>query len=260
MVKQSYYFSHDSNARNDPKICELRAEFGWEGYGIFWGLIEIMSEQENYSISREKLKYIAFSMNLKPAKLERYVCFMTSNGLLVECDGCLTSKSLLERMRQKEEKSNKMRANAAKKHNKNNTGSGAIAEQNESKSSANDEQNESKSSALNKGKETNKGNESKENKIKLTSWFGEFYESYPLSEGRKPALDKFINLNPSEELFKKIMDAVEHQKGSEKWIGGFIKAPKVWLNQECWNDKLKMAVVTTPTNKTGIAQLDLGLD
>mgnify|MGYP001572489914 CR=1 FL=1 len=35
MAKDTYYFSHDYNARNDEKILELRVKYGAEGYGLF---------------------------------------------------------------------------------------------------------------------------------------------------------------------------------------------------------------------------------
>jgi len=46
MKKEAYYFSLDSNARDDPKILQLRMEMGWEGYGLFWAIIET---EEAYS-------------------------------------------------------------------------------------------------------------------------------------------------------------------------------------------------------------------
>jgi len=36
MKKEAYYFSHDSNARQDEKIIKLRMKLGWEGYGLYW--------------------------------------------------------------------------------------------------------------------------------------------------------------------------------------------------------------------------------
>ena len=32
--KDAYFFSHDCNARNDPKILALRSVYGAEGYGV----------------------------------------------------------------------------------------------------------------------------------------------------------------------------------------------------------------------------------
>ena len=49
MKKESFYFSHDANAHIDDKILELRSEYNWEGYGIFWVLIEILRSQSDYT-------------------------------------------------------------------------------------------------------------------------------------------------------------------------------------------------------------------
>ncbi|MDR0926712.1 MAG: DUF4373 domain-containing protein [Ignavibacteria bacterium] len=38
------YFSHDSNARGDDKIVALRMQHGWQGYGVFWAIIEKLYE------------------------------------------------------------------------------------------------------------------------------------------------------------------------------------------------------------------------
>ena len=44
MAKDTFYFSHDYNARNDFKILFLRQQLGMEGYGIYWFLIESLAE------------------------------------------------------------------------------------------------------------------------------------------------------------------------------------------------------------------------
>ncbi len=48
MAKDAYYFSHDSNAKDDPKCMLLIEELQLEGYGIYWLLVEVLREQENY--------------------------------------------------------------------------------------------------------------------------------------------------------------------------------------------------------------------
>ena len=45
MAKDTYYFSHDHNARNDKKISALVCEFKAAGYGIFWATCEMMHEE-----------------------------------------------------------------------------------------------------------------------------------------------------------------------------------------------------------------------
>ena len=48
MSKDTYYFSHDYNARNDEKMIAVRMKHGAEGYGIFFMILEKMRESENY--------------------------------------------------------------------------------------------------------------------------------------------------------------------------------------------------------------------
>lgn len=63
-MNTSYYFSHNVNARNDEKIMALRAEFGYEGYGLFWCLLEMMFENDRTALSHKLLKGIAYSHNI----------------------------------------------------------------------------------------------------------------------------------------------------------------------------------------------------
>ena len=46
MKKDAYYFPHDSNATEDPKMMLLIDELGMEGYGIFWMLLEALRNQK----------------------------------------------------------------------------------------------------------------------------------------------------------------------------------------------------------------------
>ena len=52
--KDAYFFSHDCNARNDPKILALRSVYGAEGYGVYFMLVEILREQPEYRLSVNK--------------------------------------------------------------------------------------------------------------------------------------------------------------------------------------------------------------
>lgn len=48
--KDAYYFSHDSNAQDDPKCMLLIDQMGMEGYGIFWALIERLRNEANFRL------------------------------------------------------------------------------------------------------------------------------------------------------------------------------------------------------------------
>jgi len=45
-MKKTYYFSHDFNARNDPKLVDLQIKHGMSGLGIYWCIIEMLYEQD----------------------------------------------------------------------------------------------------------------------------------------------------------------------------------------------------------------------
>ena len=47
MKKNTFYFSHDYNARSDGKIKKLFAKFGASGYGLYWCIIEDLYQNAN---------------------------------------------------------------------------------------------------------------------------------------------------------------------------------------------------------------------
>jgi hypothetical protein len=54
-MKDAPWLKHDGNARNDERVLELRAEFGWEGYGLFWALVESMREATEYRLKLARM-------------------------------------------------------------------------------------------------------------------------------------------------------------------------------------------------------------
>ena len=93
-MKDSYWFRHDSNARNDPKMVALRRVHGWEGVGIFWALVELLREQQEYFISRDTLVDLAYDM--RADDLPQIVDTCCDVGLLV-CDDDMVSAPALSR-------------------------------------------------------------------------------------------------------------------------------------------------------------------
>lgn len=72
-TKDSYYFSHDSNARNDPKILKLMRQLGAEGYGIFWMIIEVLREQASYTLPLSSMEDLAFQFHVSKEKIQAVV-------------------------------------------------------------------------------------------------------------------------------------------------------------------------------------------
>ena len=79
MSKETFYFSHDYNARNDIKIQALLVEHGAAGYGVYWVIVEILHEEASTSV--EQVKAI--------------VKCCLEYGLFTEDDGCFFSKRVL---------------------------------------------------------------------------------------------------------------------------------------------------------------------
>jgi hypothetical protein len=160
--KDAYYFSHDSNARNDEKVLSLRMSLGMEGYGIYWSIIEKMRENTDYMCSKA-YDLIAFDLRVEEEKIKRVVedfeLFEIS-----ECGKKFYSKSLLNRMAKMNEKSEKARESANARWNK--TG--------KAKNDANALRPQSDSNAIKeKKRKENKLKENKPNSIKGNSTDGD---------------------------------------------------------------------------------------
>lgn len=94
--KEAYYFPHDSNAQQDEKILALRMKFGWEGYGLYWALIEILRDATDYMITKDYNR-IAFQLRVNASTVKSIV---EDFGLFAFTDDgeCLYSESLNRRM------------------------------------------------------------------------------------------------------------------------------------------------------------------
>lgn len=59
------YFSHDEDARNDPKVTKLRTKFGMEGYGCYFALLEMFSTESAHRLdySEEQFDAIAYDLH-----------------------------------------------------------------------------------------------------------------------------------------------------------------------------------------------------
>ena len=64
-MKDAYYFSHDSNARNDQRIIKLRQDHGVEGYGIYFMIIEILRDTKNYTLNIDDISSISYDIRVK---------------------------------------------------------------------------------------------------------------------------------------------------------------------------------------------------
>ena len=100
-MKDAYYFKHDSNARNDPKIKSLINKYGLKGYGWFWVVIEMLREAERYKLDDKKYIWeaLAEQMKVDVKEVRQFIKDCVEEFELLEAnDHCFFSASLLKRM------------------------------------------------------------------------------------------------------------------------------------------------------------------
>ena len=269
--KQAYYFSHDSNARNDEKILNIRMQYGPAGYGVYFMLLERLRDDAQY-MSVKDYNMLAFDLRVDAQLVKSIV---EDFGLFAFTDDgkCFYSESLKRRMTKMDEVSD-ARSKAGQLGAAQRWGT-----QNSDQEMANAINSDGKAMAIAIEKDSNKKkrnkrkinqtklNQTKEKETKLNqspsgadgllpievgavepevipavvSRFDEFWKSYPKKTGKKPCQTKWLRINPDTALFNKMMNALDQQKMSRQWQknnGQFIPNPLTWLNQERWNDEL----------------------
>jgi len=114
-MKETFYFSHDYNAQHDEKIIKLMSKLGWEGYGLYWGIIERLYSSDGY------LEYdcdtLAFGMRSHSEKVKSII---EDFGLFKKTNSNFFSTSVLKRIKQRKGISEANRQNALKRWKNNN--------------------------------------------------------------------------------------------------------------------------------------------
>ena len=62
---QSYYFSHDINASDDPKIAAMISELGMISYAWWWILVEKLAAADDYKLPLKKYTFVALDNKLR---------------------------------------------------------------------------------------------------------------------------------------------------------------------------------------------------
>ena len=107
------YFNHDSVARFDIRIIKLRSKLGYEGYGIFWAVLELLFTEEN-KLCIDDYDSLAFGIQCDATILKQVI---EDFDLFVLEDGCFYSRRLNNQIDEINTKSNKAKENASKRWN-----------------------------------------------------------------------------------------------------------------------------------------------
>lgn len=211
MPKDTFYFSHDYNARNDEKIKRLIRKHGMQGYGVFWSIVEDLYNNANAL----RMDYEGIAYDLR-SDSDLVASVVNDFDLFIFNGDYFGSNSVQERLEQRNDKSAKARKSASYRWEN------ANAMQTQSDSNAKKER---------KGKEI-KGKEIKEINIS----FDIFWDLYDKKVGDKDKLKKkWESLQDSDR--KSIIDYLPKYKTIQP-DKKFRKDPQTFFNNSSWNDEL----------------------
>ena len=212
MGKETYYFSHDYNSRNDPKIVKVQMNMGIEGIGLYWCTIEMLYEQSGY-LNLNEIESHAFALRTKPELLTRLI---SDFDLFANDKTRFWSESVLRRLKLRNEKSLK------------------------AQNSANSRWQAGKdANAMRTHSEGNAIKERKGNKIKVKEIvnipFNEFWNLYDKKISSKKAEVLWNNLSNDERV--NAIDHIPKYKASQP-DKQFRKDPATYLNNKSFNDEI----------------------
>lgn len=221
MAKKTPFFSHDMNARHDPKMTAMRGVYGVQGYGIFWILVEMMGEADGYKLSMKgKYDFDSYAMqaNSERNTVVTFVNDCINEFELFQSDGYyFWSPSLLRRMEYRDQKSEKARESVSKRWKVN-------------EGSTNVQRSKNDGNTINKTKQN----------LKHSPEFDEFWDVYPRKIAKTDAWkawQKRMKEGISPELLKICAaNYADHCKGKE---AEFIKHPASFLNGDRYTDYAK---------------------
>ncbi|MCK8490220.1 DUF4373 domain-containing protein [Spirosoma sp. RP8] len=215
------YFLHDTNALQDEKITELIMHFGYEGYGLFFAILEKLALHE------KPIKTAVLKKQLSVGKkLEKAWAFMESIGLISVGNGETFNKNLL-----------KFSENFQKTREKNNK---RLQEWRENQVVPKNEtdfervRNASNSIVKYSNKKINK--KSADADASSASLFDQFFNAYGKKIDKKKCQAKFekLSLGTQQAILAHTPLYVRLNPKYE-----FRKNPLTYLNGECWNDPIE---------------------
>ena len=223
MSKDAYYFSHDSNMWNDPKIIKVRRKHGIIGYGVVNRLNEMLRNESRLGLDADTLDDIIFDIN-DP---------MVTREML---DDIILHYKLYERDDAEDGDefgffySNRMRRNMEK-----------IEDIKQKRSYAGQMSGKARqvlSTSLTgvQQKRTMKGKEKKQKEIKLNISFEEFWNLYNYKVGDKKKVEvKWKSLSDDDRISVMAHIPLYIQSTPDKQ---YRKHPTTYLNNTGWEDEI----------------------
>lgn len=237
MSKDTFYFSHDYNARSDHKIKKLIRNHGFAGYGIYWAIIENL--YDNANALPTDYETIAYDFRTDESTIKSII---NDFDLFIVDGEEFGSMSVQARLSLRDEKSLKARESARKRWDK-------------VKKDANALPTESDPIAI----KESKGKESKGNKNKLIVYSSEvndcfkiclsYFPSHLHPKDNKDWIGTIDKLNRIDEIpFNLIENIVKKARGDEFWSKNLLSLTKLRKNNP---EGIKYIIVLNEKFKNG---------
>ncbi len=116
-MRGMYYFDHDNNAHNDTKIIRIKRKFGYEGYGVYWLLLEVLHANTGF-VTSDILDDVAYQERIDDEWLEQFIDFCVSIDLFKRDGDLLYSERMLTDIQAFKQLGEKRRAAALSRYNR----------------------------------------------------------------------------------------------------------------------------------------------
>jgi hypothetical protein len=105
MAKETFYFSHDYNARSDKEMIKVRMKMGMAGIGLYWCIVEMLYEEGGY-LKRSEYERITYELQ---STYDNITMLIEQFDLFKFDDDKFWSNSVLDRLKKRKDKSDKAR-------------------------------------------------------------------------------------------------------------------------------------------------------
>jgi len=219
MAKDAFWFKHDSNSRTDVKMVKLRRKSGLEGVGLFWCVVEMLRESENYELELGCSDDIIYDLRTTESVFESlFECELLSRD-----ENVFYSESLKDRMTGMDKVREKRRLAGSK-------GGKAKASAKKIVANAKAMPKQKSSNALAHPSEESRVEENKEEKNKETTpqneksavvisfWNNTFSTKTKVDKALENELVRKINEYGMQEVKRIVTDYHKYYNGEEYWI------------------------------------------
>lgn len=242
-MKDTFYFTHDYNARSDRKLIAVMMKHGVSGIGCFWCIVEMLYEEGGY-ISCDEYERIAFELrtseNVIREVIEKFDLFQIT-------DGFFFSESIIERLKSRTEKSEKARKSVEARwdsHRKKSEHIRTQYERNTIKESKEQETKEKKENNIPQSSEEKYLVTRKKKRLigKRLETFEIFWDKFNYKKGRAEAADAWLEIPELNKLTcELIYKSAEQEAKCRLDLIASGKTPKMaqgWITARRWEDEI----------------------